>query len=452
MFELFDRVAVDDPDRAALITGSGLTTYEELRDASLRAATVLVDRGVTRFAILDHEADVALPLMAAAARIGAEACQYPPVPAEGVGELAARFDHDVLVSDRTDLDVLDATVLTSAEVLRGAPSATLPPTPGKRPHIVLTTGTTGAPKGAMHDWARLLRTTDRTRPSPGERWLLAYGLHQFGGQQVLIHVFASGATLVAPTPRRPREGLAAMREHGVTHVSATPTYWRFVLADMRADGLPAPTPRQVTMGGEAVPGPLLDALREAFPEAAISQIYGSTEVGTTSSTADDAAGLPASVLERGPDAPVRLMVRDGEMWIKSTIGMLGYYGEPPVDEDEWRPTGDLVEVVGDRVHFRGRASEVINVGGVKVHPLPIEERVSSVDGVDMARVYGRPNPMTGTIVALEVVPSPGADPVALKQALRAACSDLLPAAQPRSITFVDDITTAGGKILRRQTP
>ena len=48
--------------------------------------------------------------------------------------------------------------------------------------------------------------------------------------------------------------------------------------------------------------------------------------------------------------------------------MLGYYGEEPVDADAWRPTGDLVEIVGDRIEFRGRVSEIINVGGVKVHP------------------------------------------------------------------------------------
>ena len=62
----------------------------------------------------------------------------------------------------------------------------------------------------------------RVLPAPDQRWLLAYGLHQFAGLQILLHVFAAGATLVAPAPRRPREGLAAMRAHGVSHASATP--------------------------------------------------------------------------------------------------------------------------------------------------------------------------------------------------------------------------------------
>jgi acyl-coenzyme A synthetase/AMP-(fatty) acid ligase len=129
--------------------------------------------------------------------------------------------------------------------------------------------------------------------------------------------------------------------------------------------------------------------------------------------------------------------------------MLGYHGDEPIDPDAWRATGDLVEIVGDRIAFRGRTSEVINVGGVKVHPLPIEERVAAVAGVDMARVYGRPNAMTGAIVAVEVVISPQADTADVDAAIRAACADLTPAARPRSIKFVDSVTMAGNKIVRR---
>jgi len=132
--------------------------------------------------------------------------------------------------------------------------------------------------------------------------------------------------------------------------------------------------------------------------------------------------------------------------------MLGYYGEEPVEPDAWRPTGDLVEVVGDRILFRGRSSEIINVGGVKVHPLPIEERVGAVPGVDMARVFGRPNAMTGAIVAVEVVAAPGADTDAISAAIRAACADLPAAARPRSIRYVDTVSMAGNKIVRRDTP
>ena len=314
-----------------------------------------------------------------------------------------------------------------------------------------TTGTTGTPRGVRHDWSRLLRGTARIKPEPGHRWLLAYGIHQFAGLQIMLHVFAAGATLVAPAPRRPREGLRAMRELGVTHASATPTFWRFVLAEMRGDGGPVPVLQQITLGGEAIPGPLLGDLEKTFPDARISQVYAASEFGSTGSMRDRRAGLSAEVLDRGDDADVAMKIVDGELWIRSRTGMLGYYGEPPVDPDAWRPTGDLVELDGDRIHFLGRSSEIINVGGVKVHPLTIEERVSAVDGVGVARVFGRPNPMTGQIVALEVVAVPDADQAVVESAIRQACADLPSASRPRSIRFVDQVAMAGSKIVRRTT-
>ena len=452
MFELLRRVADEEPGRLAVVTHETSRSYDDLVADSWRVAHALLREGITRLAVVDHEAPVVVPLLAGASLVGVEVTQYPPVEPDEVRDLLARFDHDVLVTDRSDLHDLGARVVPAADLLGGPATPFADPIPSSRPHLVLTTGTTGAPRGVRHDWDRLLRGASRIRPAAGERWLLAYGLHQFAGLQVLLHVFAAGATLVAPAPRRPREGLAAMRGLGVTHASATPTYWRFLVAEMRSDGGPVPDLRQVTLGGEAIPGPLLATLRSTFPDASVSQVYAASEFGSTGSMRDGRPGLSVDVLDRGDDADVDMRIVDGELWIRSRAGMLGYHGEPPVDADGWRATGDLVEVDGDRVLFRGRSSEIINVGGVKVHPLPIEERVSAVPGVDMARVHGRPNAMTGSIVALEVVASPGADLDELKAALRAACADLPSAARPRSTRFVETIDTTGSKIIRRQIP
>ena len=131
--------------------------------------------------------------------------------------------------------------------------------------------------------------------------------------------------------------------------------------------------------------------------------------------------------------------------------MLGYYKEEPVDPDSWRPTGDLVEIVGDRVEFRGRKTEVINVGGVKVHPFPIEDRISRVPGVALARAFGRPNAMVGSIVAVEVVLAPGHESDEVDAQIRAATADLPPASRPRSIRFVQNIDLTGNKISRSAT-
>lgn len=450
MHDLIGRVAETDPRRPALVTHDVEVDYGHLDSATRRVAAALRGRGIERVATVDHEVATLVPVLAAGALAGVEVCQYPPVEAAEVGELAERLDHAVVVSPRRDLGGLGLQVIHPDELVTGgtdAPAA--PPPPVRRPHLVLTTGTTGAPRGARHDWGRLEASVARVAPAPEQRWLLAFGLHQFAGLQVLLHVFAAGATLVAPAPRRPIEGLAAMRSLGVTHASATPTYWRFLLAQLRSDGGPVPPLEQITLGGEAVPAPVLQELAAVFPDAAVSQVYASSEFGSTSSMRDGLPGLSTAVLDRPADADVRFKIVDGELWICSRTGMLGYHGEPETG-DGWRATGDLVEVVDDRILFRGRTSEVINVGGVKVHPLPIEERVAAVPGVEVARVHGRPNAMTGSIVALEVVPAPSVDHDRLRQELRAACADLVPAARPRSIRFVEQIATTGNKIVRRE--
>jgi acyl-coenzyme A synthetase/AMP-(fatty) acid ligase len=104
--------------------------------------------------------------------------------------------------------------------------------------------------------------------------------------------------------------------------------------------------------------------------------------------------------------------------------------------------------VGDRIMFRGRTSEIINVGGVKVDPLPIEERISALPGIAFTRVFGKKNALTGAIVAVELVPEPGADADALRITVREACADLPSASRPRLIRFVDTIATTGNKMIR----
>lgn len=450
MIELLRRVADEDPERPAILTHDRTVSYGELVAAAENAAAALSRDGVSRFAIADHEAETVVALLAAASAVGAEACLYPPAEPGEIAPLLERFEHDLVVTTRDDLEA--ARIVRPDEWTSGratpydGPAADQP-----RPHLVQTTGTTGTPRGVRHDWNRLLRGTARIKPEPGHRWLLAYGIHQFAGLQIMLHVLAAGATLVAPAPRRPREGLRAMRELGVTHASATPTFWRFVLAELRGDGGAVPVLQQITLGGEAIPGPLLGELEKTFSDPRISQVYAASEFGSTGSQRDRRAGLSAEVLERGDDADVAMKIVDGELWIRSRTGMLGYYGDEPIDPDAWRATGDLVELDGDRIHFLGRSSEIINVGGVKVHPLTIEERVSAVDGVAVARVFGRPNPMTGQIVALEVVAVPGADQNAVEVAIRQACADLPSASRPRSIRFVDQVALAGSKIVRRST-
>jgi acyl-CoA synthetase (AMP-forming)/AMP-acid ligase II len=447
LIELLRRAATVEAERPAIVTNDRSVSYGDLVELADAIAAQLRARGITRFGIIDHDAINVVALLAAASSVGVETCVYPPVESpDEAAAIAVRFDHDLLVSNRTDLTG-PAKVVSIADLV-GATSEPVELSGAARPLLVFTTGTTGFPRAVRQDWSRVLRPFIPVQPAPTERWLLAYGLHQFGGLQLLLHVTGAGATLVAPVPRLPAAGVAAMRAHRVDHASATPTYWRFVLAELKEGGGELPPLRQITLGGEAVQSRLLQDLEATFPDARISQIYGANESGNLRSVRDGQNGLPLSVLQDRPDADVSLKIVDGELWVRSRIGMLGYYGEEPIDADAWRPTGDLVDIVGDRIMFRGRTSEIINVGGVKVDPLPIEERISALPGIAFTRVFGRKNPLTGYIVAVELVAEPGVDTEALQQSVRDACADLAPASRPRLIRFVDTIATTGNKMIR----
>jgi acyl-CoA synthetase (AMP-forming)/AMP-acid ligase II len=455
LIEVLRTAAADAPDRPFLVSARRTVTYAEALAAAETCAGGLRSRGLTRFGVVVADPVELVLLLCAASAVGAEPCSYPrDADAATIADNAASFEHAAVVTDR-EL-VLDAVrVVALAGLAAGggaagpaAAGAPVPPDVGEATVLILTTGTTGRPKGARHVWARLLPRPDRTGP-PDARWLLAYNLNQFAGVQVFLQVLASHATLVVPESNQPRAAAAAMKEFGVTHASGTPTFWRFVSSLLDRPGDLAL--QQITLGGEAVPAALLDTLYENFPGVRLSQVYASTELGSTVSVRDGKHGLPLSVLDRGDEADVQFRIVDGELQGRSRVGMVGYHGQE-AESGGWRPTGDLVEVQGDRIVFVGRTSEVINVGGVKVHPLPVEEAVSAVDGVELAHVYGRANPVAGQIVVADVVARAGVDHEALEDAIRSACAGLPRAAQPRRIRFVDDLAVRENKIVRRAEP
>lgn len=462
MILLLEAAASSSPDREAVVTSEGSSTYGELLEDARRVATALRRQGITRFAVVEPDAGWVLRLLAGAALAGSEPCQYQPdTDATEFADHASMLDHKFVVSRRDDLAGSFEIVRPESLVAQDGDDALRAGEDTEQPLMIRTTGTTGLPKAARHDWRILGRTVANVRPMPGQRWLLAYGPQQFAGVQVLLHVAASQATLVAPFPRQPKDGLDALLDEGVTCVSATPTFWRFLLAEARSRKVTLPPLEQITLGGEASPGDLLAEIRATFPGAKVSQVYASTEFGSITSVRDGKPGLAVDALwsESNPASNVR--VTDGELWVRAGAGMLGYAdgsgdtggtdGAADDQPGEWRRTGDLVEIVGDRVMFRGRQSEVINVGGVKVHPLPVEDRIAGLDSVAAARVFGRPNKLTGAIVAAEIVPAggvEGADADALRAQIKEAVADLPRAWQPRSVTFVDAIETKGGKTVR----
>ena len=92
---------------------------------------------------------------------------------------------------------------------------------------------------------------------------------------------------------------------------------------------------------------------------------------------------------------------DGMLWLRSSRAMLGYLNAPsPFDADGWFNTQDLVERDGEYIRILGRKSELINVGGEKVHPTEVENVLLQIDNVKDVTVRGVPNAVTGELASV----------------------------------------------------
>ena len=123
-----------------------------------------------------------------------------------------------------------------------------------------------------------------------------------------------------------------------------------------------------------------------------------------------------------------------------------------VTEDGWFRTGDLVEVRGQRVYFSGRASDMINVGGNKVHPIEVERALRMLDEVAEVRVYSQGSSLAGELVACDVVAADKSlDADVIRTRIMEHCNQVLDRYQrPRIVRVLDELDLSdAGKIKRR---
>lgn len=313
---------------------------------------------------------------------------------------------------------------------------------------LMTSGTTGRPKVPVHTLESLesrIRSSAAVQANQEGRWLLTYQPTGFAGIQVILTALLSGGVLVVPEERTPVGFYETAVQHGATHISGTPTFWRAFLLAATPGALPL---QQITVGGEAVDQITLDRLKEMFPKARITHIYASTEAGVVFAVHDGIAGFPAEWLDR-PVQGGSLRVRDGMLLAKTPHAMRGYAAgsEQALIDDNWWVTGDLVEVQEGRVRFLGRQDDVINVGGSKVYPQAVEAVLLGIPGVVEARVRGVPNPITGFFIGADVVLADDQDPESTRIRILTECRAKLPAYQvPRILKVVDSIAVhASGK-------
>jgi acetyl-CoA synthetase len=505
--DLCGRWAQTTPDRAALVhvgaDGSRrAVTHRALWRDSGRLANALAAHGAgrgDRVAVLLPQGPEALLAHLAAWRLGAvsaplsvlfgaealayrlsdmgavavvtDAANLPKVADLRAGLPALRL---ILCADgpRAGAPGLAATLARAAD--GGACADTGPEDPAL---LSYTSGTTGAPKGALHAHRVLtghlpgVRLVHDFAPVPGDRfWTPADWAWMGGLCNVMMPALAWGAPLVSHRMEKfdPEAALRLIARERIANVFLPPTALRL----MRA----APDPRRwvgtlrtVGSGGEALGAETLDWGREALG-LTVHEFYGQTECNMV--LTNNAAVFPVRPGSMGRAVPgYDLCVLDGEgrplpagetgeIAVRRGGGamFLEYLNKPDKTVEkfagDWMRTGDEGRIDAEGyVYFASRTDDVITSSGYRIGPTEIEDCLSAHPAVSLAAVVGLPDPVRTEAVTAFVTLRPGAAPDAgLAEALTTLVRGRLGAhLAPRSVRFVDALpTTTTGKLMRRE--
>jgi O-succinylbenzoic acid--CoA ligase len=309
--------------------------------------------------------------------------------------------------------------------------------------VIGTSGSTGAPKGALlsSDAIKASAMATHARLGGPGTWLLAMSTRYIGGLQVLIRSLLAGTEPVVAdltdgfrAETFTKAAFVAQNAPGRHYTALVPTQLSRLMADDSAcealRGFDA-----IVMGGAAMP----EALRQRARDEGVNAVpsYGMSE--TASGCVYD--GVPLDGVE--------IRLTDGRIDINGPMladGYRNFAGESPF-VDGWFHTSDLGRWLDDgRLEVIGRIDDVINTGGVKVAPLLVERALTAVDGVTDACVVGLPDPEWGQIVAAAIVATDPPSEERLRNAVRETAGR---AAVPKVIRFLPALPLLGpGKVDR----
>jgi acyl-coenzyme A synthetase/AMP-(fatty) acid ligase len=372
----------------------------------------------------------------------------PDVPSAQLSAVIAQAEVEAIVAD-PERDVAGLGVPSFSSHTTVTPATEVPDADHDTEWVLLTSGTTGAPKLLVHTVASLTAPIGARLGSGDDVvWGTFYDIRRYGGLQIFFRaLFGRGSFVLTGVGESIGEYLTRLSAHGATHVSGTPSHWRRVLMSPEARAI---APRYVRLSGEIADQGILNALRACYPDAGLGHAFASTEAGVGFEVDDGLEGFPARLV--GAPGAVQIQVEDGSLRLRSTRSAVRALGDdiPIADADGFVDTGDMVERRGDRYYFLGRRSGLINVGGLKVYPEEVEAAINRHPAVRMSRVRAKKSPLIGSLVAAEVVLTTGPCAGDIEREIRQICHDTLaPYKIPATIRFVPALAIAdAGKLAR----
>jgi acyl-CoA synthetase (AMP-forming)/AMP-acid ligase II len=477
--------AARDPKRIAVIDGTRSVTYGELAHRVQRLANALraayaINPG-DRIGLLCRNSAAMFESMLALGAIGADVVLVNTGLGPGQLETVLRNQRvRALIHDDEFFELLSAAPQevprisadgdarranpTVAGLIEGAPDDDLSPPEQPGRTIVLTSGTTGAPKGARRPvpggFGPLAAVISRIPLGTHERMFIAAPMFHTWGYAGLQIALALRATIVLRRRFDPAETLAVVAEQECTALLAVPVMLQRLLDAAPADVVATPL-KVVASSGSALPGPMVNRFMDVFGDI-LYNLYGSTEASWASIATPAELRRDPTCAGR-PPVGTRVLVLDpsgnplpprhiGRIFVGNDMIFEGY-----TDDDsgrEWRGgligTGDIGHLTPDGLlHVDGREDDMVISGGENVYPSGVENVIAELPQIREVAVVGVPDREYGQRLAAWIVLYPGEqlDTEAVREYVR---RNMARFSVPREVYFVAELPrNATGKVIRR---
>jgi acyl-CoA synthetase (AMP-forming)/AMP-acid ligase II len=482
--------AARDPGRLAIIDERERVTYQQVDQRSTAVAHALAERGVKvgdSVALLARNSAQFIVAQVAIAKLGADVL-YLNTGFAGpqLGDVLKREKAALVVADEEFAGLLDEvapdlprvlawvdddkTDVDTVAALAAGDATPIKPSGREGRHVILTSGTTGTPKGAARSapgvLAGVLQLVAVLEAIPyrarGVTVLAAPAFHAWGLANETIGM-ALQSTLVMTRKFDPEQTLQLIAEHRADTLAAVPVMLQRILdlPDDRRKAHDTSSLRIAALSGSALAPTVAQRFMDEFGDV-IYSLYGSTEVAYVSIAGPrdirDAPGTAGRIV-RG--VTVRLVDDDdndvppgetGRIFAGSALEFEGYTsGEDKTRIGNLTSTGDVGRFDEDgRLYVEGRDDDMIVSGGENVFPAEVEECLHQHPDVADAAVVGVPDDRFGQALVAHVVLRDGASTSSddLRGHVKKALANYK---VPREIVMHDDLPrNETGKVLKRE--
>jgi acyl-CoA synthetase (AMP-forming)/AMP-acid ligase II len=477
------------PDEVAIIDDAGTLTFREVHERSNALAHALAAEGVgvgDGVAIMCRNHRGFIEATIAASKLGANAI-FVNTAFSGpqLADVARREDPRVLVYDEEFEDVLDEAgegrlriiawrepgedraVSTLEDIVQDGDRSDLKPPSSRGKAILLTSGTTGTPRGASRSQPRSLDPAatllSRIPLRAREKTMIAAPLfHTWGFAHFTLGMSLS-STVVLRRRFEPEAILSLTAREECSALVVVPVMLQRILDldDEVLRGYDLSKLRVVPVSGSALPSALARRWMDLFGEN-LYNLYGSTEVAwATIATPEDLRAAPGTAGKPPRGTIVRIYDdegrplppgRTGRIFVGNEMQFEGYTGGGGKDlVDGLMSAGDVGHFdAAGRLFIDGRDDDMIVSGGENVFPGEVEDLLDAHEAIAEVTVFGVPDEEFGERLAAVVVRRPGAE-LDADDVRDHVKRNLASYKVPRDVVFVDELPrTATGKVLKRE--